>query len=413
VGKIRRLAFLVWTVLLVFSLTACLSQSMNNTSSGEGGGATADPETETPETAAGEKVVNIGYSGPLSGPAALYGRNVLNGIEMAAKEINQSGGFQVGGKTYKIKTVALDDKYLPNETGTNAKRLVQEHGTPVVFIPHSGGVFATQVFNEQDGFIVAAYTSEPRIEKQGNGLTVGIPPKYSIYPKMFSEYAMKKFGKKLAVLPTASQYGKDWTETLIPVWKKMGGEVVYQSEIDFNKETDFYSIVTNALNKKPDVLFVGGPSEPTALVMKQAKQLGFKGGFMVMDQAKMEEMAKVLGGFDKLNGMVGVKPVRENQESGTADYVKKYESSYDRLATSESAFNYQTLYVLVEAMKAAGTVDDARKIMANMDKGIQNLPKEKSVYPLEGITGKGGFIWPPHVAAVEDGKVVIIGGDEK
>ncbi|WP_425437312.1 ABC transporter substrate-binding protein [Melghirimyces profundicolus] len=411
--KIRKLQLLVLTVLLAFSLTGCLSQSMDSTSAGGGKKNEEEAKTETPEVAEGEKVVNIGYSGPLSGPAALYGQNVLNGIEMAAKEINNSGGFKVGGQTYKINLVALDDKYLPNETGTNAKRLVQEKDTSIVFIPHSGGVLASQVFNEKDEFIIGAYTSEPRIEKQNNALTVGIPPKYSNYPEMFSEYAMKKFGKRLAVLPTATQYGKDWTETLVPVWKKMGGEVVYKTEIDFNKETDFYSTVTNALDKKPDVLFVGGPSEPTALVMKQAKQLGFKGGFMVMDQAKMEEMAKVLGGYDKLNGMIGVKPVRENNEPGTANFVKTYESKYKKLATSESAFNYQSLYVFVEAMKAAGTVDEPKKIMAGMDEGIKNLPKEKSIYPLEGITQKGGFIWPPHVAAVEDGKVVIIEGDKK
>lgn len=188
--------------------------------------------------------------------------------------------------------------------------------------------------------------------------------------------------------------------------------MVFRSEIDFSKETDYSTVVTNALNKKPDVLFVGGPSEPTALVIKQARELGFKGGFIVMDQAKMEEMEKVLGGYDKLNGMIGVKPVRTNNEPGTKHFVQNYESTYQKLATSESAFNYQALYVFVEAMKAAGTVDDAQKIMASMEEGIKNLPKEKSVYPLQGITEKGGFIWPPHVAAVEKGKVVVIEGEK-
>lgn len=399
----------VFLLAILSALTGCLSQSMSETSIGQGQG--ESERTIPPEVAEGEKVVNIGYSGPLSGPAAQYGRNVLNGIEMAAREINKSGGFQVGGQTYKIRIVSLDDKYLPNETGTNARRLVQEHKTPVIFVPHSGGVFATQEFNERDGYIIAAYTSEPRIEERGNRLTVGIPPKYDIYPPLFSEYVMDRFGKKLAALPTATQYGKDWTDTLLPTWKKMGGEVVYQSEIDFNKETDFYTVVTNALNKKPDVLFVGGPSEPTALVIKQARELGFEGGFVVMDQAKMEEMEKVLGGYDKLNGMIGVKPVRMNNEPGTKQFVQNYESTYGKLATSEAAFNYQALYVFVEAMKAAGTVEDAQKIMASMEEGIKNFPEEKSVYPLQGITEKGGFVWLPHVAAVEKGKVVVIEGD--
>ena len=62
-----------------------------------------------------------------------------------------------------MNLVSLDDKYLPNETGANAKRLVQENKTPIIFVPHSGGIFATQVFNEQDKFIIGAYSSEPKI----------------------------------------------------------------------------------------------------------------------------------------------------------------------------------------------------------------------------------------------------------
>ena len=34
-------------------------------------------------TASAQEVVKIGYSGPLSGGAALYGKNVLSGMEMA------------------------------------------------------------------------------------------------------------------------------------------------------------------------------------------------------------------------------------------------------------------------------------------------------------------------------------------
>lgn len=149
-GKVGKLFSMLLAVCLMVGLTGCLSSEMSQTSAGKGGEeGSKEQEAVTPELAEGEEVVNIGYSGPLSGPAALYGKNVLNGIEMAAREINKAGGFQVDGKTYKIRVVTLDDKYLPNETGTNAKRLVQEHDTPIIFIPHSGGVFASQVFNEK------------------------------------------------------------------------------------------------------------------------------------------------------------------------------------------------------------------------------------------------------------------------
>ena len=55
-----------------------------------------------------QDVVKIGYSGPLSGGAALYGKNVLDGMKMAADEINAQG-LDIGGKKYKVEIVALDD----------------------------------------------------------------------------------------------------------------------------------------------------------------------------------------------------------------------------------------------------------------------------------------------------------------
>lgn len=382
--------------IMMFMLAACNNSATNNNASGgnsSGGGGDA-------------AVVNIGYSGPLSGPAAYYGERTLNGVKMAAEEINNSGGFEVNGKTYKLNIVSLDDKYLPNETAANAKRLVQEHHTPIIFTPHSGGVMALQVFNQTDNFLIAAYTSEPKITETGNKLTVRIPPRYDGYIPTFADYAMKRFGKKLAVLPTATQYGKDWTEKLLPYWEKQGGKVVYKSSIDFTKDTDFFTIVTNALKEKPDVLFIGGPSEPTAKVAKQARELGFKGGFIIMDQAKLDEMQRTIGSYEMLEGSIGVMPLIHSDQPGAPEFAEKYRAKFNAEASSESGYNYLALYAFVEAMKAAGTVDDPMAIREHLNEGLKNIPKEKQVYVVPSVGDDGGFESEIVVAAVENGKVV-------
>ncbi|WP_209123004.1 ABC transporter substrate-binding protein [Alkalihalobacillus sp. BA299] len=390
---------------LLFGLMLFVAACGNTPSTSEPAENNNDQEL-APEVSEGEKVVTIGYTGPLSGPAAFYGENTVSGLRMAADEINETG-FEIDGQTYKINLVTLDDKYAPNESGTNARRLKQEHDTPIIFVPHSGGVFATQVFNEQEEFLIAAYTSEPTILEQDNELTLRIPPAYTAYPETFTKYSQERFGKKLALLPTATQYGKDWTEALLPVWESHGGEVVFKGEVDFSKDTDFFTIVTNALAEKPDVIFVGGPSQPTALIIKQARELGFEGGFMVMDQAKLEEMAPILEGYEMLEGAIGALPIIDSDAGGASDFVSKYEAEFGRIPTAEGAFNYQALYVLVEAMKAAGTVEDAHAIMAKVDQGIQQLPDDKMVWHLTGLDGQG-FDWLPSIGYVENGEVVLI-----
>lgn len=396
----RKIVLFAGFVLLLAMLSACIDGSSRETNNEEG------PETETaPETSGDEKIVNIGYSGPLSGAAADYGEKTLNGLKLAVDEINEHG-FEVNGETYKINLVALDDKYFPDETASNAKRLVQEYATPIIYTPHSGGIFALQVFNEQDNFIIGAYSSEPALTEQGNNLIVRIPPSYHGYLEPFSKYTMERFGPKLAAIPPVTQYGQDWAEALVPHWEELGGEVVYESSVDFSKDTDFFTLLTNALESDPDVLFIGGPSEPTANLAKQARELGFEGGFIVMDQAKLDEMQAVVGGYDMLEGSIGTMPLIHADYPGVPAFIEKYNEEFGRDPSSEAGFHYVSLYAFVEAMKAAGTVEDATAIREHMQAGLEALPEELHVYVIPGIDDKGGFDVNIRVGAVEDGEMV-------
>ncbi len=389
--------FICCLFLFVFVLVAC----SENGSASEGAKANDDVNTST-----GVKELTIGYSGPLSGPAAFYGTETLNGLTLAVEDINDSGGFEVDGQTYNIKLATLDDKYLPNETAANAKRLVQENKAKFIYSPHSGGVYAMQVFNEMEDFIIMGYTSEPGVTEHGNTLNVRIPPRYDNYLEPFTKYEMERFGKRIAFLPTASQYGKDWAEALRPVWLEHGGEIVFDESIDFSKDTDFQTIMSNALNAKPDVLFIGGPSEPTALVLKQARDLGFEGGFLLMDQAKPDQMATVLGGgYDLLEGTVSTVPLIESEFPGTASFIETYQKKYNKDPGAEAGFHYVSLFVLIEAMKAAGTVEDTKAIMAALDEGAKSVPEEKQVYVIPSVDKEGGFEPALRMAYIEDGEL--------
>lgn len=382
--------------LLIFIVSAC-------------GNDDASPEAGSDSGGSGGEIT-IGYSGPLSGPAATYGEETLKGLEMAVKDINEEGGIEVDGQNYTFKVSTLDDKYLPNETAANAKRLVQEEDAKFIYSPHSGGIYAMQVFNEMEDFVIMGYTSEPGVTEQGNTRNVRIPPRYDQYLEPFTEYEMERFGEKIAFLPTASQYGKDWSEMLQPVWEEKGGEVVFNESIDFSKDTDFQTIVANALEQDPDVMFIGGPSEPTALVAKQARDLGFEGGFLIMDQAKLDEMAAVLGGdYSLLEGAISTTPLVNSEFPGTAEYVEKYKENNDRDPSAESAFHYVSMYVLAEAMKAAGSVEDTEAIMAAMDEGAKNLPENKQVYVIPEVGEDGGFGSMLRVSYIEDGELIVVG----
>ncbi|AMR81679.1 ABC transporter substrate-binding protein [Cupriavidus nantongensis] len=352
-----------------------------------------------------QEVVKIGYTGPLSGGAALYGKNVLSGVQMAVDEIN-AAGLEVKGKKVKLEVVALDDKYSPAEAAINGRRLVQQHKTPAVFVPHSGGIFALQAFNEQEKFLVMAYSSVPRITDAGNKLTIRIPPAYTGYIEPFIKAQMKRYGKNVALAPADHDYAKAWVQAFLPAWEAAGGKVVANNPMSYTKATDFYSGVSRAISEKPDVMFVGGPSEPTALVVKQARELGFKGGFIVMDQAKMDEMARVTNGLGMLEGSIGVLPLVNDSRPAAQAFNARYKKLHDgRDATTEMSLNYTMVYALAGAMKLAGTTSDAAAIRAKMPDAVKGLAKEVNPNEVDGIDAKGGSMADTVVGWVQNGKI--------
>jgi branched-chain amino acid transport system substrate-binding protein len=348
-----------------------------------------------------QEVVHIGYSGPLSGGAAKYGKEVLDGMQMAAEEVNQAG-IEVAGKKIKFEIDALDDKYNPSETAINARRLAEEDKAVVVLVPHAGGCFAVQTSNEQNNLFLLAYTSVPQIAQRGNKLTVRIPPEFTSYVAAFVKFEMSTFGKKLAIANTDTDYGKAWTAAFRPAWEAAGGTVVVD-----NRATDFYSGVSRVLAAKPDVLFVGGPSEPTGLVAQQARELGFKGGFVVMDQAKLDEVAKVTNGYAALEGAIGVLPLVNDDSPGAKSFVARFRKTHDgRDPSQEVSLNYTAVYATALAMKAAGTTTDATAIRAAYDKGVKALPRDSNPQNVNGVDEHGGLtIGTPMVAVIQSGKL--------
>jgi len=352
-----------------------------------------------------QEVIKIGYSGPLSGGAALYGKNVLTGMQMAADELNAKQ-VDIGGKRYKVEVVALDDKYNPAETGINLQRLVQQHKTAAVLVPHSGGVFAAQASNEKMKVLLLAYTSLPAATERGNKLTVRIPPDFTTYISPFIKAAMSKYGKNVALAQADHDYAKAWSAAFKPAWEAAGGKVVADNPMSYNKAADFYSGVSRVIQAKPDVLFIGGASEPTALVAKQARELGFKGAFIVIDQAKLDEMAKITGGYGALEGAVGVMPMSGDERPEAVAFTARFRKGNEgKDPSSEVALNYSAVHATVAAMKLAGTVTDATAIRAKMDQAYRSLPAQYNPTYVEGIDSKGGAIIDAIVATVDGGKL--------
>jgi branched-chain amino acid transport system substrate-binding protein len=217
---------------------------------------------------------------------------------------------------------------------------------------------------------------------------------------------MRRFGTRLGLLPTTTTYGRAWTEVVSAEWRRQGGEVLRDHGLDYNTTTDFTAAVSRALADNPDVLFIGGPSQPTALVVRAAREQGFRGGFLMMDQPKMEEMIDIIS-IEMLEGAVGVHPQETYPGPGVAQFVERY---YERFgpdagpAVSEMALNYQALHTVATAMSLAGTTTDAAAIRAQMDAAARQAPASARLLDFSGVAASGYIARQVYAAQVVDGE---------
>ncbi len=350
--------------------------------------------------------VVIGFTGPLSGPGAGYGRDNVNGLQMAVDDINKAGGITVKGKKYNLKLEALDDMIDPTAAVNNARRLRSRSGARVIFNPVFNTIAPLMQINEQRGseFLMMAYSSTPKIEQIKNDLTVSIPPPFTAYVEAFSDLAWKKGWRKGAMVVTLGAYGDEWREAFKHHWTSLGGEILADKPANYYTETDFSSQLSAALATNPEFMLIGGPSEPTGLVIEQARNLGFKGGFILVDQAKMDYIADVVfkGSYEVMGNVVGIAKVLAVPSPVIKDFNTRYEKQFNVHDTFEAMLNYSALHVVASAMEKAGTVTDPKAIKAAFHKVLPQNPN-KVPTAFYGLL-KTKLLVPGTVGVVDNGK---------
>lgn len=356
-------------------------------------------------TATWAQEIVIGYTGPLSGPAGEYGQDCANGVEMAINEINAAGGVVVKGKKYTFKLEKMDDRVNPQITVNNALQMRKEFKVVAVFNPVFGTMAALMKINQEkkNEFLVMGYTSVPQASEMGNKLTVILTMPFHVYNKVFTNLAWQRGWRKGAIVVTAGAYGDAWRKVFRDEWEKKGGVITVDKATNYYTRTDFAGPLAEALASEPDFMLIGGPSATTALIIEQARAKGFEGGFVMIDQAKLDAIQAVMEKPLGLEGTLGLAKVTSISFPATENFKQHYTTAYKRDYTWESVVNYTSMHALAKAIVAAGTVDDVRAIRAAFPKIFPMLGDK---YPMEifGITPGGRLLSTPVVQTMKHGK---------
>lgn len=356
----------------------------------------------------------VGIVTPLSGGGADYGIAFQNGVKMAAEEINKAGGVSVSGKNYTVEPAFCDDEFKPDKAVNCGKELSAQRKVRVIMTPSSLAAFPMMGFNQQQGFMLMATSQTPKFTTMGNKLVVRFTNNtdrtMEPWVKLVNQYFTKegKAVKKVAIMVVNTELGKSWADNFAKYWSKLpGGSVVGKASYDAN-DTDFYPQLSTLLPNEPDALVLTTVCQPSAIVIKQARELGFNGPIINSAACSGEELAKLLPP-EQTNGTI-----LELSGWGAADpaidaFKAKYQETFKLTPQQISGLGYDGLRWLTKAVADAGTVDDATKIRAAMPKA---LSETKTMFRMSNLDEAGDIDMPVLVGVMSNGKLSAFSGGQ-
>lgn len=300
-----------------------------------------------------EDVIKVGSIGPLSGPVAVYGVECKNGIELAVEEINAAGG--VNGKMLKI--VAEDDEGNPEKSVSAYKKLTTKDGIKLVIGSLTSGCTQaiTQLAQAQKVLQIAPAATAPAITDAGNFIfrTCFIDPFQGTVGGKFSYETLGS--RKAAVLyDIGNDYSVGLTDNFVATFESLGGKIVAK-ESYATGDKDFNAQLTKIKNANPDVVYLPDYYGTVALIAKQLRAQGINTPIVGADG--WDGMNNDNAGDEVLNGFYSNHYATDSTEGAVQKFVEAFQAKYNKVPNAFAALGYDSVYMLKDAIAAAGSAD--------------------------------------------------------
>ncbi|WP_018151494.1 branched-chain amino acid ABC transporter substrate-binding protein [Leeia oryzae] len=310
-----------------------------------------------------DTVVKLGFGSPLTGPQAHYGKDNLNGVQLAVDELNAKG-LVIGGQKVKFEVLAEDDQADPR-TGTQvAQKLVDQKVNAIIGHFNSGVTIPASKLYADAGIPELAVATNPQYLKQGFKSAFRLVGNDAFLGKILGEFAVKTLkAKSIVVVDDRTAYGQGLADEFEKAVKANGGKVA-RHEFTTDKSTDFTSILTSIKGNKPEVLFYGGADAQAAPMAKQMQALGMNAKIMGGDMLNTDKFIELAGGKPAEGHFAAVAGAPVDKQPGGPAFEKKYKDKYKQDIVLFAPQFYDAVYLVAEAMKKANSVEPAKYLPA-------------------------------------------------
>ena len=288
----------------------------------------------------------------LSGTGATPGNNFDNGVKLAVKEINATGGIL--GR--KINYVATDTQTNPGLAKAAVQRAIDDGAYVVLGPVHSGSMIVTM--GETGKAEVTNFTGGEAavITQQGNHYVFRTSFTQSTSMPKLARYMKEQLKvKSVAILFTNNDFGKGGRDEMVKALAALDVKVVADISSDPG-QIDFAGAVLKAKQADPDVLFAYLTEEEGARALKELRKQDFAKPIVGETTIIGQKVIDLAG--DAANGVighVGLTPDAPNQTIKSFD--EKYLREFKQRTDHNGMKGYSAVYIIKAMTEKIGKFD--------------------------------------------------------
>jgi branched-chain amino acid transport system substrate-binding protein len=323
--------------------------------------------------------IKIGAILAVTGPAAFLGAPEAKTLEMMVDEINKKGGIMGS----KVELIIKDSGASPEKALSFAKQLIEEDKVLAIIGPSTSGetMKIKSVAEEGKTILISCAAAEVIVNPVAKYVFKTPQMDRDAVIKIFQQMNYMKL-TKAGVLSSNTGFGKAGKEQIEKLAPEYGIQIV-ANEVYDKAATDLTAEVTKVKASGAEAIINWSIEPAQAIVIKNARQLGFKGqifqshgfGNIKYVEAAGEAAEGVIFPAGRLL-VVDILPKNHPQKDVLIKYKKDYESKYKEEASTFGGHAYDALIILTKAIEKAGSTD--KEAVRN---AIENL---------KGVVGTGG-----------------------
>ena len=375
----------VFAMVLAVAMMACMFAGCGSSAPASTAAPAASAAPASEATAASSAPIKVGGIGPVTGPAAIYGKAVETAMKIAVEEVNALGGVQF--------ELNFQDDAHDAETSVNAYGNLMDWGMQVLV----GTVTSTPCA------AVAAEAAADRVfvltpSASSPSVTEG---RDNVFQMCFSDpnqgsasatyIANNNMSEAIAVIyNNGDAYSTGIYEKFMAEAEDKGLNVVYTGTFTDDSATDFSAQLTAAKDAGADMLFLPMYYTPISVIMNQCAAMNWDVKYFGVDG--MDGVLAQLGEENAAlaNGVFLLTPfAADSTDPVVVNFVTKYKAAYNETPDQFAADAYDTVYAMKAAMEKAGSVESADLIAAMTEITVDGLTGEGITWTADGEPNKG------------------------